>query len=114
MLLVFSGMLIAISIIVAIVAVALTAPVSAGPTTIGIACLLAIFARIVQAAAHHAPPPRPKQRDAQPQIAPHIQEQTPEEVAVDRKMAFIAVLGVVIMLIIFVGAAFFSGSFGSR
>jgi hypothetical protein len=58
--LVLAGALIALSVLTAVAAVAMTAQVSAGPTIIGIACLLAIFARILQAAAYHAHPPTPK------------------------------------------------------
>jgi hypothetical protein len=66
MMLVLAGALIALSVLTAVAAVAMTAQVSAGPTIIGIACLLAIFARILQAAAYQAQPPRARQDAPRP------------------------------------------------
>jgi hypothetical protein len=48
-----SALLIIIALLLALIAVPFTAPVAAGPTIMGAACLFAILARIDQARSQH-------------------------------------------------------------
>jgi hypothetical protein len=48
-----SALLIVIALLLALIAVPFTAPVAAGPTIMGAACLFAILARIDQARTQH-------------------------------------------------------------